>query len=104
MQYGRIVIFLTNIIPILLFRQSEQKENPRAELIKYAKEEPKKEIIWIGKNSSDVLSLNVAGKRTVHKNKEIQTELNKIDTYLVLKNILDDDSVKIKQPFEFEIS
>lgn len=63
-----------------------------AELTKFAKEQNAK-IIWIGKNSSGAM-----------QDEKIQTELNKIDTYLVLKHILDDNSVEVSQSFKFKIS
>lgn len=75
--------------PYIAVSAVRTKGEPRAELIKYTKEE----IIWIKKRGS--------------ADEKIQTELNNIDAYLVLKNILadiDEAKITISQSFQFEIS
>ena len=68
------------------------RNTTRKVLEQYAKEQ-KNQVTWIKKRGS--------------ADKEIQTELNNIDTYLVLKNILadiDGNNIAISQSFQFKIS
>ena len=68
------------------------RNTTRKVLEQYAKEQ-KTRVTWIKKRGS--------------ADKEIQTELNNIDTYLVLNNILadiDGNNIAISQSFQFKIS
>lgn len=75
--------------PDIVISATRTHGETREVLEKYAKKHNTKPI-WIEKCGSE--------------EKEIQTELNNINIYLILKHILGDSSIKISQSFEFEIS